>query len=228
MTNKPVTPSPLAARLLSRRRLLAAAGGAAAAAFVACRITPAQAVLKLDVTQGTPQPIPIAIPDFVAGGAPEEGGPGREVNPGHHQQSSPLGPVSAARSRLLHRAHPDDRRQPALSGLARDQRAGAGDRPHRPRAGRPLQGRIPAVGRIRRKLSQRPAVFRPARQHAADRAYHFRRRFTSASPARKAISIRASSSSTRRGRKTAASSASPSWIRTAPMCATSRAAKIWC
>jgi TolB protein len=80
MINKPLTASPLAARLLSRRRLLAATGGAAAAAFVAGRVTPAAAVLKLDVTQGTPQPIPIAIPDFVAGGGPEEGAPGREVN----------------------------------------------------------------------------------------------------------------------------------------------------
>src|SRR6202790_588824 len=78
MTNKLITS--LSASPLSRRRLLTAAGGVAAAAFIGGRITPAEAVLKLDVTQGTVQPIPIAIPDFVAGGGPEEGGPGREVN----------------------------------------------------------------------------------------------------------------------------------------------------
>jgi TolB protein len=49
--------------VLSRRGLLAAAGGVAAAALIAPRA--ARAVLKLDVTQGTVQPIPIAIPDFV-------------------------------------------------------------------------------------------------------------------------------------------------------------------
>ena len=47
---------------LSRRRVLVAAGGAAAA-LMGSRA--AHAVLKLDVTQGTIQPIPIAIPDFV-------------------------------------------------------------------------------------------------------------------------------------------------------------------
>src|SRR6185436_10111913 len=47
---------------LSRRRVLVAAGGAAAA-LIGSRA--AHAVLKLDVTQGTIQPIPIAIPDFV-------------------------------------------------------------------------------------------------------------------------------------------------------------------
>jgi TolB protein len=48
---------------LSRRRMLTTIGGGAAAALIAPRA--AEAVLKLDVTQGTPQPIPIAIPEFV-------------------------------------------------------------------------------------------------------------------------------------------------------------------
>lgn len=51
--------------MLSRRTLLATAGGIAASALIAPRA--AHAVLKLDVTQGTPQPIPIAIPDFIGG-----------------------------------------------------------------------------------------------------------------------------------------------------------------
>ena len=80
MMKKPIFAAPVPAMSLSRRRLLATAGGAAAAALIGGRVTPAEAVLKLDVTQGTPQPIPIAIPDFLSGGGPEEGGPGREVN----------------------------------------------------------------------------------------------------------------------------------------------------
>ena len=50
---------------LSRRNLLAAAGGAAAGSLLLPRS--ARAVLRLDVTQGTPQPIPIAIPEFMGG-----------------------------------------------------------------------------------------------------------------------------------------------------------------
>jgi TolB protein len=50
---------------LSRRSLLAVAGGAAAGALLLPRA--ARAVLRLDVTQGTPQPIPIAIPEFLGG-----------------------------------------------------------------------------------------------------------------------------------------------------------------
>jgi TolB protein len=81
MTNKPITSSLPSTLSLSRRRLLTLAGGTAAAALIGGKVSPAQAVLKLDVTQGTVQPIPIAIPDFISGGGPEEsGGPGREVN----------------------------------------------------------------------------------------------------------------------------------------------------
>lgn len=51
--------------LLSRRNMLTAAGGIAAGVLIAPNA--ARAVLKLDITQGTVQPIPIAIPDFVGG-----------------------------------------------------------------------------------------------------------------------------------------------------------------
>jgi TolB protein len=47
------------------RRALLAAGGAAAGSLLLPRN--ARAVLRLDVTQGTPQPIPIAIPEFMGG-----------------------------------------------------------------------------------------------------------------------------------------------------------------
>ncbi|HEU5273511.1 MAG TPA: Tol-Pal system beta propeller repeat protein TolB [Xanthobacteraceae bacterium] len=48
---------------ISRRGVLAA--GAAAAAFAGLRVTPARAVLRLDVTQGNVAPMPIGIPDFI-------------------------------------------------------------------------------------------------------------------------------------------------------------------
>ena len=49
---------------LSRRMVLS--GGAAAGALLTLSPRRAGAVLKLDVTQGNVQPIPIAIPEFVA------------------------------------------------------------------------------------------------------------------------------------------------------------------
>jgi TolB protein len=54
---------------LSRRRLIALGAGAGAGALLAPSL--AQAVLRLDVTQGNIQPIPIALPDFLALGLPD-------------------------------------------------------------------------------------------------------------------------------------------------------------
>jgi TolB protein len=51
--------------LVSRRKVVTAGG--AAAALAGLRVTPARAVLRLDVTQGNVQPMPIAIPDFLPG-----------------------------------------------------------------------------------------------------------------------------------------------------------------
>jgi TolB protein len=50
---------------ISRRGVLAAGG--AAAAMAGLRVSPAQAVLRLDVTQGNVQPLPIGIPEFIPG-----------------------------------------------------------------------------------------------------------------------------------------------------------------
>jgi len=55
----------LVAAAWSRRRLLATASGAAAAAVLGAR--PARAVLRLDITQGTIQPLPVAITEFAGG-----------------------------------------------------------------------------------------------------------------------------------------------------------------
>lgn len=51
----------------SRRGLLAATAAAGAGALLGLSLRPAQAVLSIDVTQGNVQPLPIALPDFVAG-----------------------------------------------------------------------------------------------------------------------------------------------------------------
>src|SRR5438874_9754492 len=51
---------------LSRRNVMVLGGGAAAGALLGLSPRRAGAVLKLDVTQGNVQPIPIAIPEFVA------------------------------------------------------------------------------------------------------------------------------------------------------------------
>src|SRR5262249_61853170 len=53
---------------LSRRRLIMLGAGAAAGALASLSPQRAAAVLKLDVTQGNVQPVPIAIPDFVGVG----------------------------------------------------------------------------------------------------------------------------------------------------------------
>ncbi|MDO8533622.1 MAG: Tol-Pal system beta propeller repeat protein TolB [Xanthobacteraceae bacterium] len=63
---------------LSRRHLLLAAGSVAAAAALG-RTRPAHAVLRLDITQGTIQPVPVAITDFVAA-APADAETGRNLS----------------------------------------------------------------------------------------------------------------------------------------------------
>src|SRR5262245_57221175 len=51
---------------LSRRRVITLGAGAAAGALAGLSPQGASAVLKLDITSGNVQPIPIAIPDFVS------------------------------------------------------------------------------------------------------------------------------------------------------------------
>ena len=54
---------------MNRRGVLIGAG---AGAIAALGVRPAQAVLRLDITQGNFQPMPIALPDFLAGAPGEE------------------------------------------------------------------------------------------------------------------------------------------------------------
>ena len=64
---------------LSRRRLITVGAGAAVGVLAGLSPRRAGAVLKLDVTQGTIQPVPIAIPDFVGVGLQDPNG-GRNVS----------------------------------------------------------------------------------------------------------------------------------------------------
>src|ERR1700742_1612435 len=55
----------------SRRRVLVLGGAAAVGALGGLLPRPASAVIKLHVTQGNVQPLPIALPDFQAAGLPD-------------------------------------------------------------------------------------------------------------------------------------------------------------
>ena len=68
----PIKDPPIQARQLwlTRRTLLA--GAAAGAAMGLSRPVPAGAVVSIDVTQGTVQPMPVALPDFVGGNASDD------------------------------------------------------------------------------------------------------------------------------------------------------------
>src|SRR5512135_1230637 len=64
MTFEPKSTPSLFGLPVDRRRLLLGAGAGAIATMIA---RPAAAVVRLDVTQGNVQPMPIALPDFLAG-----------------------------------------------------------------------------------------------------------------------------------------------------------------
>ena len=64
---------------LSRRRLITVGAGAAVGVLAGLSPQRAAAVLKLDVTQGNVQPVPIAIPDFIGVGLQDPAG-GRNIS----------------------------------------------------------------------------------------------------------------------------------------------------
>ena len=72
----PQRDSTLSQAMLNRRALLA---GTAACAAVLAPLRHARAAVRLDVTQGNIQPMPIAIPDF-AGGTAADGEAARGVS----------------------------------------------------------------------------------------------------------------------------------------------------
>jgi TolB protein len=65
--------------MLSRRRLIALGAGAAAGTLAGFPPRQAAAQLKLDVTQGTLRPMPIALPDFVTEPGVPDPGMGRNI-----------------------------------------------------------------------------------------------------------------------------------------------------
>ena len=201
--------------------------GAAAGALAGLSPRTAAAVLRLDITQGNVQPMPIALPDFVGWGAARS-----RRGAATSRRSSPRICSAPACSRRSIRP-PISSGSPTstpcrVPGLAHDQRAGAGDRPPERQTDGTSDGAVPAVGRVRRPAARRQAVLHHAGQLAAHRAHHLGRDLRAAD--RREGLFRQPHRLHRRvrRRRTAASSASRSWIRTAPTCAISRAATTSC
>ena len=214
-----ITRSTSIARAHRAAALLAARRGASPARIDGCRPRFAAAVVQLDVSQGNFQPMPIALPDFVGGTAErwrDRRARSPRSSPANLRRSGLFAPIDPA---AYHREDHQRRRRAALSRLARDQRAGAGHRPHDAAARRPAQSRVPAVGRVRRPAARRPAILHHAGQLAPHRPHHLRRDLRAAHRREGLFRHAASCSSTRPGRRSSASSGSPSWIRTAPTCA---------
>jgi TolB protein len=85
----------LARRRLTRRALLLGAGATAALASFSPR--PAAAAVQIDVTQGNIQPLPIALPDFLASGADSELGRNiTQVITANLQRSGLFAPINPA------------------------------------------------------------------------------------------------------------------------------------
>ena len=173
----------------SRHFVLAAALGLGIAAG-AFQPASAAAALQVHVDQGVTEPIPLAIPDFL----------GQARRPGYRRRgarrSRALRPVPLARSRnRSSRRSADINAPPQFRQLARDQRAGAGDRAGDGAARRPPARRFPPLGHLRRKPDAGLAILHHAGELAAHRPSWSPTRSMSASPARKAISTPASCSS---------------------------------
>jgi TolB protein len=81
---------------LNRRRALLLGAGAAAGALAGLRPQPAAAVLRLDLNQGNFQPIPIALPDFVASGEAETARDVTQIIAANLQRSGLFVPVDPA------------------------------------------------------------------------------------------------------------------------------------
>jgi TolB protein len=83
----------------SRRRVITLGAGFAAGALAGIVPRPASAVLKLDVTQGNVQPVPIALPDFMAAPGLPDANMGRniaQVIAGNLQRSGLFAPIDQA------------------------------------------------------------------------------------------------------------------------------------
>ena len=203
---------------LSRRHLLQLAGGTTLAAATGVLTQPAHAAVRVDISQGNLQPISIAIPDFVAG-APTETPTAQGVtqiitnNLKRSGLFAPIDPAAFIEKVTNSDAVPrfPDWRQINAQALVTGRITRQGD------------GRLKAEFRLWDVFSGQQLDgkhYFSRRRTGAASATSSPTRSTSGSPAKAAISTPASSSSTRAGRRSIASSGSPSWTRTAPTCAT--------
>ena len=156
----------------------------------------AAAQLRVDITQGTIQPMPIAIPPFVgaAGGVDELSQNVAQVVTADLKRSGLFAPVDPCR---LHRAGRAADRHAELRQLAPAQCAGARLRQRHHDRRRPHHGRVPPVGRRFRPISRRQTVLRLAGQLAAARPHHRRFRLRAADRREGLFRHAASPSSTR-------------------------------
>src|SRR5260370_30390437 len=81
---------------LSRRRALLLGAGATAGALAGLTPRPSEAVVRLDITQGNIQPIPIALPDFAATGETETAHDVTQIIASNLQRSGLFLPVDPA------------------------------------------------------------------------------------------------------------------------------------
>ena len=158
---------------LSRRQIIVRNGVGRRAAERHVGTALRQAQKRIIVPEGEFAPLPIAIPNFVAGtpGDAEVGVGVTQVITNNLKRSGLFAPIDQA---AYHREDHQHRRRAAIPELEDHQRAGAGDRPHDAAGRRPPEGRIPPLGRRHRPAAHRPAIFHLAGILAADRAHHLR------------------------------------------------------
>ena len=198
-------------------------GGASLAALAA---RPAFSAVRIDITQGNVQPMPIALPDFV-GGTAADGEVARSVTQiitNNLRRSGLFAPIDPA-------AYIEKIVNPDSVPRFPDWRAINAQALVTGRLTRQSDGRLKGEFRLwdvfagQQQAGQQyfttPDNWRRVGHIISDAIYE-------RLPARRVISTRASSSLTKAARRSGASNVSRSWIRTAPMCAISRAATNWC
>ena len=137
-----------------------------------CRRARPRRVLRLDVTQGSVQPMPIALPDFIGRGTARSRRRAQH-DADHHRESAALRAVRADRSGRLSRTDIEHRHRAAfpdwrtINAQALVTGRLAPDR-------RQADGAVPSVGRVRGPAARRQAVQHHAGQLAPHRPHHLR------------------------------------------------------
>jgi len=221
MSERHSPPSPV----LSRRRLIALGAGAAAGTLAGLSPRRVEAQLKLDVTQGNIRPMPIALPDFMAEPGVPDPGMGRNITQiiaSNLRRSGLFAPLDQAT--YIERIT-DFNRQPRFP----DWRQINADALVTGRLERQGNGNVVAQFRLwdvvagghihAQQTSTSPDNYRRLAHIISDQIYQ---RLTGEMGYFDTRIVFIDESGTR------APSALRSWIRTAPMCATSRAVTISC